>query len=1492
MKNSILGKARWLREVALATSKNNGARVAHEWLKYATMFVMLLTLGSGNAWGAIASGTYVLCTSTNDLEAGAHYIIASGTSGTVYCISNESNSNNRKTASAIVSSSKITVASNSPIMTFTLGGDDTNGWTFSTDNYGGTAGMLAATSSSSNRLGVVASPGNNGKWAITFSSNLAKPVAKGTYTRKYMKYNYNSGSPIFNCYSSSGSESVYIYKLAASCDNKVTISKGSETNGTFTLDKTGEQNACDALSVTVTPSPAEHFHVASVSATNPATTGTAGEAVDNGDGTWTITYSANSKGASTVNVTFEEDTKHTLTFYNNGAQVEQIQVYDGEKIGASLPSLTSNEACHATSQTFAGWTTENIGSTPVHTVDVGQIVDYWTKPTGDMTIYAIWATIPASATTTFAAADYSAATAPITKEKDNITLYFDAGSIYKSKTPYTFTITSGDHYFSITASNKVLAKLETTCNNGTYCLYSVSDGTLSPNSSTASQTVTGINTYNVECYPKNNNQIRMQTCAVYCYDNYITTCQACVAPTSVTITGTNMYLGGQTISLTAAPEGGTGEPSYQWQKKISGVWKNLANDGSISGVTSNNLQISSCSYVNSGGYRCIVSTGDGCETKSHADDTNGYGVHVFSLTGGYSGGDWSAHDITWTSGTTGTATIHLNASSTYMFKVFSNNDYYYGNGENNYIIQPVSWDCGINNHDMRLFTGPEGDYTFTVNIEHGLDGSPYVNVQVGYPAVSHPSTGYIYISKWWDCYVHYWEGTNNALMPWGSDPKIDADRYATICGNDYWYFPVIATYNKFIAKDKAGDPTNTTGDQVTTNHGGMYITHNGSNWVWGNFATYTIAYAGGDGSTGGPMASHTGLCPGSSQQLTANAFSKSGYNFSGWTANVDVKIGGSTVPAGTLITGTPIIENVQSNITLTAQWTATTYTITYNGVKTGAENTNPTSYTVEDLPINLVAATHDQWRFDGWTDDNAGNADITTIPAGTTGNQSFTAHWTQRYAVTWYEESTPTIEYYDPGTTLQFPADPSAPASCSEKKFVGWMVGTIEGETDDKPTFITAGEVNADAAYHAVWANSAGSAIAAVEDNTFTQSDVSKATYCGVGNGLQSVGKYVQNQSIWNASQMTGVNVKIKVYHVSNNRADVLRISLINSSGEEVVGTDLTTSKLGNSSSFAGYSSNVTLTPTTAVTGYKVSLKTKNSSGTSVGKVTREVVPAYSKYSTSCCDNNVAAPSVTATATRNSITLSWANVTGATGYKVTINGGTHDVTTAACTYMESGLTSGTDYAWTVVATYNPANYCGAIPTKNTTTTLSVYGVTYNKNTTIGSGTVTMSPMPSDASTYVVGENVTAAAKPTTCTNSGYTFNGWNTEPDGTGTHVDAGGTIAMVEGGLTLYAEWVAKRAYYVDRMHGQGDQTIEIGGKTYHCYYGDGYHITPSPSDQKSGDACQAPHYRFVRWLTIGHINADGTQKDTGGAVSGGVQRGTVTDGETYYAIWEEEIE
>ena len=1489
MKNSILEKARWLREVALATSKNNGARVAREWLKYAAMFVMLFTIGSGNVWGA--STVTFTTTSSGGFSKNSKTIAP-------ITVTMRDGTSTKTSWQAdhvrVYTGGGVTISSSDGNITkieFTC-------------TASGTAKYGPSNQTSSTRE--YGSSGYVGTWTGSATEVVMNATAQIRFTQIVVTYESGCNgtqleTPVVTATPSDGQVILSWPNVANASSYQLKWNGGDWVAATSPVTKTGLTNGTSYT-----------YQVKAI-----------------GNGSTYCDGDASEEASATPNVF------RTITYYDKDGQ-HTTSLADGTNIADALNALygvSDPTSCDAVNYGyFVGWKVGEISGTASSVTLLDNEVVNASSPNNNY--YAVWSdTDPASAggwtkvgagelavgdkvvfvydgtakyEMTGVASNLGTATSRTTIP-DNITgdyvLTVEAGN---GGSGYSFK--NGSNYLSYSGSSNNLYTSTEKNNNSSWTISTSTDGNYKFANVGTTSRILQYNSGNPRwaCYTSSQSAFQIYKQSAGGDAEYITTCQACVAPTSVTITGTNKYLGGQTISLTATPEGGTGTPSYQWQKKISGVWTNLANDGSISGVTSNNLQISSCTHANSGGYRCIVSTGDGCETKSHADGTDGYGVHVFSIHGKYTtDADYSDTEIIWTSETTGTATISMDAKKTYLFKVWSNNGYYYGHGakENeDFMFQPTTWDCGTDNREMRLFTTVEGDYTFTVNIEHGLDGSPYVNLQVGYPSMTHPNTGYVYVQKFsWTPRLHYWYNDANKLTEWNDDPSLASDQYVNICGTDYWCVPVIDYYCNFIAADHNGQ---TTGDQHTNSpHPGQRLYNDGS-WKWGEFSTYTITYAGGDGSTGGPMASHIGLCSGSSQQLTVNAFSKSGYNFSGWTANVDVKIGGSTVPAGTLITGTPIIENVQSNITLTAQWAANTYTITYNGVKTGAENTNPTSYTVEDLPINLVAATHDQWRFDGWTDDNAGNADITTIPAGTTGNQSFTAHWTQRYAVTWYEESTPTVTYFDPGTTLQFPADPSAPASCSEKKFVGWMVGTITGETDDKPTFVTAGEVNADAAYHAVWATQyeESGTKTLFSDQLLVTGTAAVSTPRDGWSDLSNVFGYSGN----------GVRLSS-----SNNGASMT----VDLSGKEL-GSTLTitfdAAKYGNENGALSLSclddgANPTFSPASftisnasweekscTITNVDGKVASITLTGTKGGRfymknfkvTTSGMITKYKEYSTSCCDNNVAAPSVTATATRNSITLSWANVTDATGYKVTINGGTHDVTTAACTYTASGLNSGTDYAWTVIATYNPANYCGAIPTKNTTTTLSVYGVTYNKNTTIGSGTVTMSPMPSDASTYVVGENVTAAAKPATCTNSGYTFNGWNTEPDGTGTHVDAGGTIPMVEGGLTLYAEWVAKRAYYVDRMHGQGDQTIEIGGKTYHCYYGDGYHITPSPSDQKSGDACQAPHYRFVRWLTIGHINADGTQKDTGGAVSGGVQRGTVTDGETYYAIWEEEIE
>ena len=103
MKNSILEKARWLREVALATSKNNGARVAREWLKYAAMFVMLFTIGSGNAWGY--TGTFTQSTGT--LTSG-YYVIGNVEKSTIHAINNTVGTSWIKYTDITISDSKIT----------------------------------------------------------------------------------------------------------------------------------------------------------------------------------------------------------------------------------------------------------------------------------------------------------------------------------------------------------------------------------------------------------------------------------------------------------------------------------------------------------------------------------------------------------------------------------------------------------------------------------------------------------------------------------------------------------------------------------------------------------------------------------------------------------------------------------------------------------------------------------------------------------------------------------------------------------------------------------------------------------------------------------------------------------------------------------------------------------------------------------------------------------------------------------------------------------------------------------------------------------------------------------------------------------------------------------------------------------------------------------------------------------------------------------------
>ena len=79
-----------------------------------------------------------------------------------------------------------------------------------------------------------------------------------------------------------------------------------------------------------------------------------------------------------------------------------------------------------------------------------------------------------------------------------------------------------------------------------------------------------------------------------------------------------------------------------------------------------------------------------------------------------------------------------------------------------------------------------------------------------------------------------------------------------------------------------------------------------------------------------------------------------------------------------------------------------------------------------------------------------------------------------------------------------------------------------------------------------------------------------------------------------------------------------------------------------------------------------------------------------------------------------------------------------------------------------------------------------YVVTYNGNgNDSGSGSV-----PVDSASYENGQTVTVLGNTGTLVKAGYSFSGWNTKADGSGTTYTEGLTFTMGTANVTLYAIW------------------------------------------------------------------------------------------------------
>jgi uncharacterized repeat protein (TIGR02543 family) len=509
---------------------------------------------------------------------------------------------------------------------------------------------------------------------------------------------------------------------------------------------------------------------------------------------------------------------------------------------------------------------------------------------------------------------------------------------------------------------------------------------------------------------------------------------------------------------------------------------------------------------------------------------------------------------------------------------------------------------------------------------------------------------------------------------------------------------------------------------------------------WTQVPTYTVAYNA-NGATGGavPVDSNK-YASGATVTVLGNSGSlvNAGYTFSGW--NTLANGSGTAYAAGaTFAMGS-------NNLTLYAQWTPVpTYTVAYNGngATGGAVPVDSNKYafgaTVTVLG-NSGSLVNAGYTFSGWN--TLANGSGTAYAAGATfamgsGNLTLYAQWTQ--------VPTYTVSYNGNGAT-------GGVVPVDSNKYASGATVTVLGNSGSL--------VNAGFTFSG-WntlANGSGTAYAA------------GATFAMGSGNLTLYAQWTQVPTYtvaYNANGATGGAVPVD----SNKYALGATVTVLGNSGS-LVNAGYTFSgwnTLANGSgtayaagaTFAMGSGNLTLyAQWTQVPTYTVSYNPNGATG--------GAVPVDSnKY--------------------------------ASGATVTVLGNTGSLVNAGYTFSGwNTLVNGSGTAYAVGATF--AMGSGNLTLYAQWTQVPTYTVAYNANGATGGA------VPVDSNKYASGATVTVLGNSGSLVNAGYTFSGWNTLANGSGTAYAAGATFAMGSSNLTLYAQWTASGATFTVTYAGNGN--------------------------------------------------------------------------------------
>lgn len=188
--------------------------------------------------------------------------------------------------------------------------------------------------------------------------------------------------------------------------------------------------------------------------------------------------------------------------------------------------------------------------------------------------------------------------------------------------------------------------------------------------------------------------------------------------------------------------------------------------------------------------------------------------------------------------------------------------------------------------------------------------------------------------------------------------------------------------------------------------------------------------------------------------------------------------------------------------------------------------------------------------------------------------------------------------------------------------------------------------------------------------------------------------------------------------------------------------------------------------------------------------------------------------------TRVTVETLWDSAISSSAYAhIYIRGRGSNISTGGSQYFKVGSTAkdisetNTTYKWDISSsTVNPVLYCSRnVSSSGNYAVVYVSNMWLTKDITLTYDANNGSGAPSDATAE---EGTTVTLSSTVPTRTGYTFGGWNTKADGTGTNYASGASYTMPTANVTLYAKWTIK-TYTVSISAGEGT-TITFDGVAY----------------------------------------------------------------------------